>query len=104
MQAGLIRPGPRTLEKLARFKQRYQYNTLRSVGVPETEAKKFSRSTLSDASNIAAQYRQTAINIAGVLSKLQKKKIDPAWIMYHMMKGERDIEDWDKYITALTAP
>lgn len=103
MQSGLITPGPRTLEKLARFKFRYQYNTLRSVGAPLKEAKRLSKlESLADASKRAMEYRRAAINVAAALSRVQNKYISPEWIMYHMMKGERDVEDWDKYVTAIT--
>lgn len=102
MQSGLIKPGPTTLRKLSLFKQRFQYNTLRGSGVPENIAKRLSRSELSTAMNEAAIYRAKAEKIAKALSFTQNKKIDPEWILYNMMKGERKKEDWDKYITALT--
>jgi hypothetical protein len=104
MQAGLISPGPRTLAKLASFKQRTQYNTLRASGMPTADAKKFSRSDMATAYNMAAQYRRAAKDVARVLSKTQKRKIKMEWILYYMMKGERDVEDWDKYVTALVGP
>lgn len=104
MQQGIIQPGPKTLAKLARFKQRYQYNTLKASGVPTKEAKKLSRSEFADAMKQAALYRKKAAKVARALSKVQGKKIQPEWILYHMMKGERDTEDWDKYVTAITGP
>ncbi len=104
MQAGLIKPGPKTLDKLYKFKQRYQYNKLKASGASTQEAKKFSRSDFPDAMKRAAQYRNRAVKVARALSKVQNKRIDPDWIVYHMMKGERDIEDWDKYVTAITSP
>jgi hypothetical protein len=104
MQAGLIQPGPKTLAKLSAFKQRTQYNTLRASGMPTADAKKLSRADMATAYNMAAQYRRAAKRIARVLSKTQKRKIKVEWILYHMMKGERDVEDWDKYVTALVGP
>lgn len=104
MQEGLISPGPKTLAKLAAFKQRTQYNMLRASGMPTTEAKKFSRSELATVGHLSAQYQRAARDVARALSRTQKKKIKPEWILYHMMKGERDVEDWDKYVTALVGP
>lgn len=101
MQDGLIQPGPKTLAKLSKFKERYQYAQLRASGVPIKEAKKFSRAEFSEAMKRAANYVVRAKRVARALSKVQKKTIDYTWILYHMMHGEYDIEDWDSYVTAL---
>jgi len=101
MKDGIIQPGPKTLAKLARFKQRYQYNKLRASGVPVKEAKKVSRSDFPEAMKQAAQYRKAAAKVARALSKTQGRKINPEWILYHMIHGEKKIEDWNRYVTAL---
>lgn len=102
MQSGEIKPGEKTLKKLASFKQRYQYNLLRATGTPMKEAKKLSRlADIHEVKNEAKIYIQQAKNVAHALSVTQNRFIAFEWVMYNMMKGERDIEDWDKYVTAL---
>lgn len=101
MQAGLIQPGPKTLQKLAAFKQRYQYNQLRASGAPIKTAKKLSRGDFTTAMKQAMLYEKKAKQVAAALSKTQKRKIDPRFILYHMYHSDRDLEDWDKYETAL---
>lgn len=101
MQDGIIQPGPKTLAKLSKFKEKYQYAQLRASGAPIKEAKKLSRADFEDAMKRAANYVTIAKRVAKGLSKVQKKKIDYTYILYHMMHGEYDIEDWDSYVTAL---
>lgn len=103
MQQGLIKPGPKTLEKLSRFKQRYQYNVLRASGVSRQQAQRKAKMDFADAMKEAAIAKKKAAKVALALSKVQGRTIKAEWILYHMMKGERDTEDWDKYVTALAA-
>lgn len=66
------------------------------------EAKKLSRlADIHEVKNEAKIYIQQAKNVAHALSVTQNRFIAFEWVMYNMMKGERDIEDWDKYVTAL---
>lgn len=102
MQDGIIKPGPKTIAKLEKFKERYQYNQLRASGAPVKEAKKFSRTDFAEAMKRAAQYIEGAKRVANALSKVQKRKINYEWILYHMYHGDYDIEDWDSYVTALS--
>ena len=101
MQAGLIRPGPKTIAKLAKFKERYQYNQLRASGVSIKEAKKYSRSDFTEAMKIAAQSSETSKRIAAGLSEIQGREVDYTWILYHMMHSENEVEDWEEYASEI---
>lgn len=99
---GKVSPGRKTLAKLAKFKERYQYNKLKASGAPTPEAKKLSRSDFSTAMKQADEYLKRARKVARALSKIQNRKISYEWILYHMIHGDKDLEDWDSYVIALS--
>ena len=97
MKDGTIKPGPKTLAKLSKFKERYQYNQLRATGASIKEAKKLARSDFTEAKQRAAKRVTIAKKIARGLSKVQNRKINYEWILYHMMHSDRSLEDWEDY-------
>jgi hypothetical protein len=103
MQRGEIKPGPKTLAKLSRFKERYQYGQLRAAGITITKAKKLSRGDYNTALKEAAKAMKIGKRVAKALSAVQGRKINYEWILYHIYHSDRDIEDWDMYALLLVA-
>lgn len=105
IKEGTIKPGPKTIKKLMAFKRKTLYNTIRASGGSIKEAKKYSspKSSISQAYILSEKLRSQAEAMAETLSPIQGKEISPIWIMHNIAKGEKTTEDWDKYITALSA-
>lgn len=92
-RSGKWTPGPRTLEKLRPYYQRYVYNRMRSTGISRDEASKGRGLSPKEAARTVEYYRKLVQEIS------LWRRVDPLFVAWGISLSDRTEQEWDIYIS-----